>query len=449
MQISSTTRSRVTTRRNARRALLVVTIVAMLASIATLFGGVETSRADVITTPPFSLPDKGTLTLTLGATTNNVVQRDSVAHGGVVLATQGLSSVNCALTTTPTLLGFATSKGVPGLNSSTHEIGDKTKGTGTDCGLTEAGGSLTLNMGSATSTLEISHFALDIETRKNVKVILTAKLNGTVTSTHELRSGTSIVAGQGSSTVGATPFNCNSQSSSNPNSGDNDNCRWEGDVLANQLVLTAPIGEFALAGGSDGGRSQPSVLSLTDVIGLDCQTGGSGGQYSATTGDGITAPEVGLIRKDNLDPNEPCQVIPAELISSSNGGLNQLEFLKDLNHQQSGAFTMDVTWPNEGAQNPPPPTQIDFGSGALDLDLCLGTPVYTPPLGSPGAQFQGIAELTDGDFSPSDVATFDLVPNTPGIQYACYYNQQTQLVAGGTVQLFQQLYLVGDFRATR
>ena len=449
MQMSSSIITRVTTRQNARRALVVITVAAIVASLATLFGGVRTASGDVITTPPFALPDKGTLTLTLGNTTNNVVQRDSVANGSGILATQNLTAPNCVLTTTPTLLGFATSRGVPGLNASTHEIGDMTKGTGTDCGLVEAGGSLTLNMGSAISTLEVSHFALDIETRKNVKIILTAKLNGNVTSTYELRSGTSIVAGQGSTTPGATLFNCNSQSSSNPNSGDSDNCRWSGDVLANQFVLSAPIGEFALAGGADGGRSQPSVLNLTDVIGLDCQTGGSGGQFTATAGDGTSVPKVGLIRKDNLDPNEPCQVIPAELTSSSSGGVNALDFLKDLRSQQSGAFTMDITWPNEGAQNPPPPTQIDFGTGPMNLDLCKGTPVYDPPLPSPSAKFQGIAELLDGDFSPSDFATFDLVPSVPGIQYACYYNQQTQYVAGGTVQLFQQIYVVGDFRGFR
>ena len=429
----------------------------MLASIATLFAGVEASSGDVITTPPFSLPDKGTLTLTLGSTTNNVVQRGPLPSDGSprpIVATQNLTAPNCVLTTTPTLLGFGTGKGVPGLNSSTHEIGDKTKGTGTDCGLVEAGASLTLNMGSAISSLEISHFALDIETRKNVKVTLTAKLNGSVTSTYQLRSGTSILAGQGSSTPGDTTFNCNSQSSSNPNSGDSDNCRWEGDVLANQLVLTAPVGEFALAGGADGGVSQPSVLNLTDVLGLDCQTGGSGGAYTATTGDGTSAPEVGLIRKDNLDPNEPCTVIPAMLTTSSTSSGNLFEFTKDLTHQQTAAFTMDVTWPMETVQNPPPPTKFDFGTGVqFNLELCKGTPVYNPPLGSvnPPPQFQGIAELTDGDFSASDYTTFDLVPNDvmPGIQYACYYNQQTQYVAGGKVQLFQQMYVVGDYRGAR
>ena len=158
----------------------------------------------------------------------------------------------------------------------------------------------------------MSSFALDIETRKNVRILMTASFHGATTSTYELRSGTSIVAGQGSSTAGAPIFNCNSQSSSNPNSGDRDNCRWSGNVLADKLVLQAPIGEFGLSGGADGGVSQPSVLKLTQFDGLlDCQSKPNNGDFDLTEG-GNGTPQVGVVRKDNLNPNEPCQLIPVE-----------------------------------------------------------------------------------------------------------------------------------------
>ena len=434
-------------RKQWRRALFVAMAAALLVPVTTLIGNGGAASGGTITTPPFALPDKGTLTVTttktVSTTANTVARRDSVANGSGVLATQTFGPSNCVLTTTPTLLGFGTTKGVPGMFGG--DIGDKDKpgSCGTGSGLVESGGTLTLSLGSTIADLEISHFALDIETRKNVKITLTAKLDGVVTSTYFLRSGTSIVAGQGSTTPGSEIFNCNSQSSSNPNSGDSDNCRWIGDVLADSLTLTSTLGEFAVNGGSDGGVSQPSVLNLTDVDGLlDCQSQPNNGGYTLTEGGGTT-PEVGIIRKDNLN-SEPCELIPVDLQTSSSGGVNTLDFLKDLTTQQSAAFTMDVTWPNEGAQNPPPPTQFQFvdGGATFNLELCLGTPVYDG-----NGNFVGIAELLDTD--TGNDAVFDLVPTLDGVQYLCYYHQETQLVSNGTVQLFQQLYLVGDLKSYR
>jgi hypothetical protein len=411
-------------------ALLGVTALALTSG-----GGVA---GGAITTPPFALPDLGSLTLQTGSV-NQVVRRDAA---NTVVATQAISAPNCAISPNYPLLAFATAKGVPGLTGGT--IGDKTKGTGTDCGLVEAPNSLTLSLGTQTSTLAISSFALDIETRKNVRILMTASFHGATTSTYELRSGTSIIAGQGSSTAGAPIFNCNSQSSSNPNSGDRDNCRWSGNVLADKLVLQAPIGEFGLSGGADGGVSQPSVLKLTQFDGLlDCQSQPNNGDFDLTEG-GNGTPQVGVVRKDNLNPNEPCQLIPVDLNATNDGGSPQVQFSKDLTSQTSAAFTMDVTWTLEGAQNPPPPTQFEFVDGQpLNLELCVGTPVYDA-----NKNFSGIAELLDNDPSNDSVVP-DQAASLPGVQYACYYHQETSLVANGGVQLFQRLYIVGDFVAHR
>ena len=159
-------------------ALLGVTALALTSG-----GGVA---GGAITTPPFALPDLGSLTLQTGSV-NQVVRRDAA---NTVVATQTITAPNCAISPTYPLLAFATAKGVPGITGGT--IGDKTKGSGTDCGLVEAPNSLTLSLGSQTSTLAISSFALDIETRKNVRILMTASFHGTTTSTYELRSGTSI-----------------------------------------------------------------------------------------------------------------------------------------------------------------------------------------------------------------------------------------------------------------
>jgi hypothetical protein len=435
-------------RRQWRRALFVVMAAAVLVPVTTLIGNGGAASGGTITTPPFEIPDKGTLTITttktVSTTANTIAQRDSVANGSGVLATQTFGPSNCVLTTTPTLLGFATTKGVPGMFSG--NIGDKDKpgNCGTGSGLVENTGTLGLSLGSSIADLEISHFALDIETRKNVKITLTAKLDGALTSTYELRSGTSIVAGQGSTTPGSAIFNCNSQSSSNPNSGDSDNCRWNGDVLADQLTLTSTLGEFALNGGSDGGASQPSVLTLTDIDGLlDCQSQPNNGEFTLSEGGGGT-PEVGIIRLDNLDPDEACELIPVDLQTSSSGGVNEVQFLKDLTSQTSSAFTTDTTWPLEGAQNPPPATQFEFVDGnPFDLEFCLGTPVYDT-----NDNFLGIAELLNTDPGDDSVVP-DLEPSLDGRQYACYYFQTQQLVDDGTISLFQQSYVIGDYTSRR
>ena len=101
-----------------------------------------------------------------------------------------------------------------------------------------------------------------------------------------------------------------------------------------------------------------------------------------------------------------------------------MQFSKDLTAQTSAAFTMDVTWTLEGAQNPPPPTQFEFVDGQpLNLELCLGTPVYDA-----NGNFSGIAELLDNDPSNDSVIP-DQAPSLPGLQYSCYYHQDTSLVA--------------------
>jgi hypothetical protein len=441
MQTTNDGASHVSPKR-ARRWRLAGFVVA-LAALATPFlissGGEVAGGA--VTTPPFNLPDKGTLTLTTG-TTNNVVRRD--ASGVTVGAAQSLSGGStCALATTPTLLAFATAKGGPGITGG--NIGDRTKGNGTDCGLVEAGGSLTLTLGSSISTLEMKSFAFDLETRKNLKLVLKAYLQNTLQSTYEMRTGTSIVAGQGSTTPGSTIFNCNAAVSSDPNAGDRDNCRFSGNVLADKLVLSVSVGEMGLSGGAAGGVTRPSVIQLTDIDGLlDCQSQPNNGDFDLTEGGTNGTPTAGIIRLDNLDPNQPCQLVPADLNTSVDNGAPTVQFQKDLTQQSSAAFTLDVKWPAEAAQNPPPPTNFEFVAGQpVELQLCVGTPVYNA-----SGQFEGIQELLN-DPSNSSGLIPDQAPTLDGLQYSCYFHQTTDLVGNGQVQLEQGIYIIGDYSARR
>ena len=298
----------------------------------------------------------------------------------------------------------------------------------------------------------MSSFAFDIESRKNLRLVLTASLGGATTATYELRTGTSVVPGQGSTTPGSDIFNCNAGSSSDPNAADRDNCRFTGNALADKLVLTAVVGEMGLSGGASGGATQPSVIELTDIDGLlDCESQPNNGDFDLIEG-GNGTPEVGIIRKENLNDEEPCELIPVDLRSSVDDGVPQFEFLKDLTDQLSAAFTVDVTWPFEAAQNPPPPTQFEFVDGEpFEMDLCVGTPVYDPPTDDydPTTDtYEGIGELLDPDPSNDGVVP-DQAASLPGKQYACYYYQETRLPENGTVELFQQIYITGDFRGYR
>ncbi|GIU89334.1 MAG: hypothetical protein KatS3mg010_0433 [Acidimicrobiia bacterium] len=429
--------------RGRRGRLLTAAVLLVLALPMLTFGSGTTAAGGSITTPPFALVDAGSLTLRTGAV-NDVVRRDAA---DAVVSTQAINvGGNCVISTTPTLLSIATGRGSPGYNTGT--IGDRTSGSGgqgTGCGLVEAGGSLTLGLGTDVADLEISSFALDVETRKNLVLVLDAYLDGRATSRYELRTGTSIVAGEGSTEPGSEIFNCNAAVSSNPNAGDRDNCRFAGSVLADRLVLTATIGEFGLSGGASGGATQPSVLELTDIDGLlDCQSRPNSGDFDLAEG-GDGTPAVGLVRKDNLDPDEPCELVPVDLRTASGPTGATVEFLADKLGQVSAAYTLEIEWTPEEAQEPIQYTTIEFADGnPVDVKLCLGTPVFDPVTGA----FEGIAELLDDDPTNDGVVPDD-EPTLEGRQHACYFERHVELVGAGEITISEGIYLVGDALFTR
>ena len=84
------------------------------------------------------------------------------------------------------------------------------------------------------------------------------------------------------------------------------------------------------------------------------------------------------------------------------------------------------------------------------MELCVGTPVYDPTTGGdPRTRaYEGISELLDTNPSNDGVVP-DQAASLPGKQYACYYYQETRLPENGTVELFQRIYIIGDFRGYR
>ena len=285
--------------------------------------------------------------------------------------------------------------------------------------------SLTLSIAGALSGRVAFHSELDIEVRQNARILATATSGATAT-TWELRSGTGIVAGQGSDVPGSAIFNCAAAQSAE--SGPADNCRWVFDAVWDSLELRTIAGEWSLEGGGDYGSNayaNNSLFQLTQASGiLDC------GDTTITSGDGVETALATAKRLDNAS-GSACVPIPYQIESTG----SDVTFRKELLAQPDAAFVFDITWVIENAQSLATiPLSVHSFDGAtyFDLDLCVGTPT-----------FDGAGNLT------SLVGVPDLDPLQPGNQYACVVGQEIDYVSFETIQLRQTIYLEGDWTAGR
>ena len=127
---------------------------------------------------------------------------------------------------------------------------------GTSCSHVDAsrGEALTVALAGKLAEGLVHRAELDIEVRSGAKIVATLFNGTTAAGTFELRSGSSIVSGQGSTTPGSPIFNCSggyhsNLSSESGSSGTSDNCRWVFNGLFDKVTLTAKAGSFSLEGG--------------------------------------------------------------------------------------------------------------------------------------------------------------------------------------------------------
>jgi hypothetical protein len=286
---------------------------------------------------------------------------------------------------------------------------------------------------------------LDIEVKAGAKVVATLFHGTTAAGSFQLRSGSSIVGGQGSTTPGSAIFNCGAQSDSGPDAGAKDNCRWVFNGLFDKVMLTAAAGSFSLEGGSDALDLAPSTFFLAETAPtgtVTCPSDEAPGLPSALVPQTGEDYAVTGSRGEDADGRDVC--VPVDYDLTFDG--TTLEFTKRGPLNPNATFLFQTTFSPEaigsgGGTFGLAPTRHRFDndptSTVFDLEGCQGTPTYDDD-----GEFSGIADVLT---APG----FDLVPGAPGVQYACVYDESTELVGPGQVQLTQGVYLIGDWTKFR
>jgi len=407
--------------------------------------------------PPFGLPDKGVLRLQLG---------DTVTSGGLhaprrfVHEPSGLSQSisntgKCGLAlggpTSLAVLGAAGGNGSLGLGTDSIGVYDGPKGVACYRITASLGESVSFGLGadvSASPMIDANAFYRiehDIEVKQNAEFLLQILTGTTVSDEFRLRSGASIVAGEGSADPGSADhiFNCGAASDSGPDSGLRDNCRWIVNALGTGFRLIALQGEGSWEGGGDFGAdayANNSLIYLTKgTIGaMGCNSSQvPQGTGTPTIGDGTSTAQCAVTRIDPTGLGGSCTAAIGYVFRTSPS--NGCEINKVPGEQL--AASIDITFPPEPstALGAEPLTTVQFSTDVPGVlvsftpQRCIGT-VVLDRNGKPT-----IAKvLSVAGFVP------DIVPATPQKDWACILNNAQHYIGGGQMQVLQTLLFWGD-----
>ena len=426
--------------------------------------------------PPSGLDYKGMLRLQGGNTTQ--VTYSSVGfQGGTApaLSAQTLAPIrrnDCRLSQPQAsrLLGFFATQGggaAPvGLVSGSLGVYSGSQGTPCSRFTAALNHELTVDLGQQLET-EIPKVAfyrleLDIEAKSNLALELQVLLGDAVVDRFVLRTGSSIVAGEGSALPGARIFNCSAQSDSGPDAGGRDNCRWVIDALGQGFRLKPLAGEGSLEGGGDPGTLSTDIyLTEAEIGALGCGPGSTVpiAENTNTIGDGENEAQCAVTRVDPTDFGGQCTQPVGYVFRNLGGGAEGCELLKSPGEQL--AASIHIRFPPEVTQvlGDEPLTQIQFSTGdpseplvGFEPERCIGT-VVEDPNGTRtikevllGQLYVGIAPLSDAN---------DAVPGNGVIDWACILdNEQSYLgpPAPGSaeeMQVTQTILFWGDIRFSR
>ena len=443
--------------RHARRSRLTLLTTALVATLA--FGPMQ---AFAQLAPPDGLPDRGVLRLQLGK---------NVASGGLhvpkrfVHAPSGLSqailkSGNCGMVLGgPSALAAMSASGGNGvLGLGVGSIGVYDGATGVPCSRISAseGESVALYLGADLATspaIDANAFwrlSLDIEVKQDAEFLLQILADDVVTSEVRLRSGGSIIPGEGSTAPGAADgiFNCTARSDSGPDSGTLDNCRWVVNALGNGFRLIALQGEGSLEGGGDAvdAYAANSLIYLTEgnvgALGCDNPSAPQDTQ-TGTIGDGVNSAQCAVTRVDPTGLGGSCTTAIGYLFRNIDGVTEGCEILKAPGEQLAASIT--ITFPPEAAValGAEELTTIRFSDGAGGLvsfvpQRCSGT-VVPDNNGKPTI----LEVLSVPGFVP------DVVPATPQKDWACVLDNGQQFVGSGQMQVTQTILFWGDIEFSR
>ena len=409
-------------------------------------------QAAALPTPPSGLPDKGVLRLQLGSgAARQFLHEPSLTSQSILL------SGKCGLVLgSPSLATLTAAGGLGSMGLGPDSIGvfDGPKGVACYRITANLGESVTFGLGSATAAMPIDANAfyrleLDIEVKQNAVFLLEILIGGTVTEQFYLRSGSSIIAGEGG--PGTNTFNCTAQSDSGPDAGSRDNCRWVVDALGQTFRLIPLVGEGSLEGGGDFGtglaaRDNNSLIYLTkgaigalgcenDLVPQDTDT--------ATIGDGINDAQCTFTRIDPTDIGGSCTTAIGYVLRNI-GVAEGCELLKTPGEQL--AASADILFPPEPrtALGAEPLTTIVFStpSGVPYL------PAFTPQRCTGTVVLDSNGERTILEVLSGGSVGYDVVPG--GYKdWACILDNVTEYLGADKMQVRQTILFWGDIEIKR
>ncbi|MDH3426766.1 MAG: hypothetical protein OEM22_08885 [Acidimicrobiia bacterium] len=310
-------------------------------------------------------------------------------------------------------------------------LGIKSQGPGRSCGRVDGSEEFTISINNGEDQvlegLNVYKMELDIEAKQDARLRVTVKLDELEVGSFELRSGDSVVAGEGTEpdpgtqwlaiSTSADPIaNCLGLTDSGPDNGASDNCRWvvESDFPFDAVTFTVLAGAAGFEGGEDGtaaatsGYGSDSLFFLTDIPTLNCGD-------TVATGDAVGEPLVSVTRQFQ----DGCKLKDYFLGSSSTNpvaGSQSFTFEPTGSGPGQAGATYDVSviWVAEPALPQLPVTQMDFnGDGDANDDL-------------------------EGDLVWCDGTTAAPVLPSTGEPW-CRYEQNVLLVGTGFVQMTERL----------
>jgi hypothetical protein len=408
--------------------------------------------------PPFGLPDRGVLRLQLGGSQSRqfLYQPASGTPTGQSILLSGKCGL--VLASSPSLATLTAAGGLNSMGLGPDSIGvfDGPKGVACYRITASLNESVTFGLGTTTtgSSIDANAFyrlELDIEVKQNAVFLLEILIGGTVADQFYLRTGTSIVAGEGSTSPGSADhiFNCGALSDSGPDAGSSDNCRWVVEALGQQFRLTPLVGEGSLEGGGDFGSAayaNNSLMYLTKAtIGaLGCANSPvPQGTTTPTIGDGVNDAQCSVTRIDPTGLGGSCTTAVGYVLRNI-GGAEGCEMLKTPGEQL--AASAEIQFPPEPrtALGAEPLTTIVFSTPS-------GVPyptVFTPQRCTGTVVPDSNGERTIREVLDGGTVGYDHVPG--GFKdWACVLDNVTEYLGNDQMQIRQTILFWGDIEIKR
>lgn len=413
--------------------------------------------------PPFGLPDRGVLRLQLGATAQSgglhAPRRLVHEPSGLSQAINLSGKCGLALGGPNSLAVLTANEGgsVPGLGPDSIGVYDGPKGVACYRITAAIAETLRFDLGAdvaASPLIDANAFwrlVLDMEVKQNAEFLLQVIANGTVTSEWRLRTGSSIIAGEGSTAYGSPDriLNCTAQSDSGPDSGARDNCRWQVDALGQSFRIVPLAGEGSLEGGGDFGTAAYSYNSLVyltegNIGALGCNSSQvPQGTGTGSIGDGVNTAQCSVTRIDPTGLGGSCETAVGYVFRNIDGAAEGCELLKSPGEQLAASIAIAFPPEPSTALGAEPLTEVRFADGAggyvaFTPQRCTGTVVPDR-----NGALTILEVLTVPGFAP------DLVPATPEKDWACILENAQDYLGGSEMQVNQRLLFWGDIEFSR